>query len=740
MLRAIEIENFKAFGKRQRIELAPITLIFGENSAGKSSILQALSLLKQSRRYGDDTTFLVPRIEGGYVDLGSFEELIFDHDQKKTLRFRLDFDGTVVGKRTTGSGIDAQISGVAEGKDSHGIKRDFDDVISGPNKSGIDSHRFGVELSFFRRSSRSPIELIDWCLHETAETQWRKLASFAPLAKSQVISRKHRTMRSDSDRTRKGECIWVIDRPEFWERVFASVSDIDTSCNLRPEETTESDAKRKLLLEMRQLEKRLQELTEQIAGYDAMLEGIEDQLNDLTYLLDQQQEVNDAERPSLVNARRELQLELPELESQYRLLDLEEAHIRVALTDPNISKDLTKELELEQNSLIERKNLLLSRQEDCGMRLVEIEEKLKSSEDRRSREEIQFDQEGLSENREVVLSERTAISVEIEDCVWLLERKESEYAAIQSLADTGPFFEETERDSHAAGSSVFGALGDITPAAFMAEAIERQKGETISFRGFAIVGRSKEIKIRGVALAEYGGDLLGKAIDASNDLQTMLRVLCPMGPFRSLPERWYVASGQITDNVGYGGARVPEFLFSNKDLVERTNSWLDRLMIGYHIKPRRIGVRPQDLFELRLIDTRRSNKTEVAIADVGFGISQILPFIVQSLVADNQIISIEQPEVHIHPRLQADLGDLLAEASAHPHNNQFIVETHSEHLVLRLQNLVRHGKLSSDDVAIIYVSRGEDGAKAERLRLDSDGDFIDEWPGGFFPERSREFQ
>ncbi len=60
MLRAIEIENFKAFGKRQRIELAPITLIFGENSAGKSSILQSLSLLKQSRRHGDENVFLVP--------------------------------------------------------------------------------------------------------------------------------------------------------------------------------------------------------------------------------------------------------------------------------------------------------------------------------------------------------------------------------------------------------------------------------------------------------------------------------------------------------------------------------------------------------------------------------------------------------------------------------------------------------------------------------------------------------
>ena len=51
MLKALELENFKAFGERNRIECAPITLLFGENSAGKSSILQALNLLKQTRTF-----------------------------------------------------------------------------------------------------------------------------------------------------------------------------------------------------------------------------------------------------------------------------------------------------------------------------------------------------------------------------------------------------------------------------------------------------------------------------------------------------------------------------------------------------------------------------------------------------------------------------------------------------------------------------------------------------------------
>ena len=735
MLRAIEIENFKAFGKRQRIELAAITLIFGENSAGKSSILQALSLLKQSRRHGDENVFLVPRIEGGYVDLGSFEELIFDHDQKKTLKFRLDFRDTAAGLRGSDLGVKQPLSGIAPGRDLEGAKRDFDGVAPADHADDL-----GVELSFFRRSARSAIQLVDWSLYENIKNQWHKLASFAPLGKSQSLSRVHRSSRSDTDRIRKGECTWVIDRPEFWERVLLAVRESGTSLPLRSDEGEGRKAEQDLLLEMRQLEKRLENLTTQMALTDTSLEEINDQIAELTYLFDQSQELPAAEMQSLVNARGELCRDLAEMESQSRLMDLEEAHIKASMSDVSNSPATNNDMALEEERFIARRTDFQNRQQECRLRLADIEGKLKTYDEIRSSNEIATEQAELLARRETVQHDRNVISVEIEDCVWLIERKEREYSAIRELNSPGQTSETESHDNQTSIAATFGAFEDLTPAAFVAEAIERQRGGILNFRGFAITGRDKEARIRGVPLANYGGDLLDKAIVASNGLETVLRALCPMGPFRSPPERWYVASGQVSNNVGYGGARVPEFLFSNKELVEKTNVWLDRLAIGYHIKPRRIGVRPQDLFELRLIDTRRSSKTEVAIPDVGFGISQILPFIVQSLVTDNQIISIEQPEVHIHPRLQADIGDLLAEASAAPHNNQFIVETHSEHLVLRLQSLVRHGVLAAENVSIIYVSRGEDGAHAERLRLDSDGDFIDEWPGGFFPERSREFR
>ena len=162
--------------------------------------------------------------------------------------------------------------------------------------------------------------------------------------------------------------------------------------------------------------------------------------------------------------------------------------------------------------------------------------------------------------------------------------------------------------------------------------------------------------------------------------------------------------------------------------------------MGHKLTVKSVGNDSGDLFAVRLMDTHRKEPVRVALPDVGFGVSQLLPFIVQSLVAEKQIISIEQPEVHVHPRLQADLGDLLAEAIKEPRQNQFIVETHSEHLILRLQRLVRKKQIKPKDVSVIYVSRRPEGAKAERLHLDEDGDFIDEWPNGFFLERLRELR
>jgi predicted ATPase len=190
--------------------------------------------------------------------------------------------------------------------------------------------------------------------------------------------------------------------------------------------------------------------------------------------------------------------------------------------------------------------------------------------------------------------------------------------------------------------------------------------------------------------------------------------------------------------VGASGGHFVDLLHSHPDLLEETNAWLTKLGIAYslHIK------RDETLGELRLmlhaIQDAGISPLEVPLPQVGYGISQLLPIIVQSLLGRSQTILVEQPELHIHPRLQAEVGDLFAATSRGPQENRYIVESHSETLALRLQRRIREGKLKADDVSVVYVDPGQNGATIVRLRLDEYGNFVDEWPGGFFEENFNE--
>lgn len=182
---------------------------------------------------------------------------------------------------------------------------------------------------------------------------------------------------------------------------------------------------------------------------------------------------------------------------------------------------------------------------------------------------------------------------------------------------------------------------------------------------------------------------------------------------------------------------MADLLRRNDGALRRTNGWMKRFEVGYQLRMRSLGARMLEVFEVRLIDQSRRPKVNVAFSAVGFGISQLLPIIVQSVATREQVITIEQPELHVHPRLQAEIGDLLVEC-VKENGHQFLVETHSEHLILRLRRLVREGKIDASDISVIYVGRGRNGSNIQQIGLKPDGAFQTEWPGGFFPERMRE--
>ena len=228
----------------------------------------------------------------------------------------------------------------------------------------------------------------------------------------------------------------------------------------------------------------------------------------------------------------------------------------------------------------------------------------------------------------------------------------------------------------------------------------------------------------------WHGGATAVALEACRSLREFLDDIVYVGPLREYPERHYIFSGNLTGQVGKTGRQVADILFKDKRLLARVNEQLSNFDLGYELLVS--GEHHTDVFSLVLKDLKSGVKAN--ILDVGFGISQVLPVIVQSMLSRSKLVCIEQPEIHLHPRLQADLGSLLVECIHKPYDNRFLVETHSQHIVLRLQKLIRAGQLRPEEITVLYVDRSDAGAKCIELRLDNDGDFIDEWPGGFFEE------
>lgn len=152
--------------------------------------------------------------------------------------------------------------------------------------------------------------------------------------------------------------------------------------------------------------------------------------------------------------------------------------------------------------------------------------------------------------------------------------------------------------------------------------------------------------------------------------------------------------------------------------------------------------------QLNLIDKR--TKTNVSLRDVGVGISQILPVLVNAYSPNNKIVAIEQPELHLHPKLQSELADVFIENAIGENKKTFLIETHSEHLLLRIMRRIRETtdnsiqtdnlKITADDVQILFVmpSINNEGSVIKKINLDKNGEMIDKWPGGFFEEGFKE--
>lgn len=277
----------------------------------------------------------------------------------------------------------------------------------------------------------------------------------------------------------------------------------------------------------------------------------------------------------------------------------------------------------------------------------------------------------------------------------------------------------------------------------------------LQLRGYLARGGDEEAdpetdpRMVATALAEMLG--LGIMRQLANSLRGALYV----GPLRNIPPRSFLEERGGPTRWADGRAAWDALLAARGSLVENTNAWLapDRLDAGCQLRVQNLvdTTASAEAISSGEASVRRllldvGDGTLVLPCEVGAGISQIVPIVVAALdYGQARLALLEQPELHIHPALQVRLGDLFITASK---NRQFIIETHSEHLVLRLLRRIREttdntlpenaSPFHADHLSIVYVEKGDAGVVVRKLRVDPTGEFIDRWPRGFFEERSEE--
>lgn len=239
--------------------------------------------------------------------------------------------------------------------------------------------------------------------------------------------------------------------------------------------------------------------------------------------------------------------------------------------------------------------------------------------------------------------------------------------------------------------------------------------------------------------------LVGWSDRASQHISWVLNRLIYLGPLREEPSREAKAFSSAGNRIGIKGEKLPLLLHKRRDdekFMNKLNDYVERLdiakalyteesyFLGADEEYRKTGY-------IRVIAEDGFGRKR-PLSDMGFGVSQVAPVVCELALRKRRLILVEQPEVHLHPKAQTELGDLLID-SIIENKNQILVETHSANLIERLRRRIREGKISYNDVNIIYLKSSKKGSKVISIGFEENGNFDKAWPEDtFFGEREME--
>ena len=288
---------------------------------------------------------------------------------------------------------------------------------------------------------------------------------------------------------------------------------------------------------------------------------------------------------------------------------------------------------------------------------------------------------------------------------------------------------------------------DIDSFTFETSILWKESTPAVEYTCYRFKYEDEEESISGTTSKIHGERDWGTPSSSSigkfaSEFQKLFKHTHYLGPTRVHPQRLYPWETTHPKEIDLWGNKAVDALLSarvrqlttvhngkNIPIEERISKWLQKLDLAHSFWLGPIGDLADNNYEIRIRKT--PNSAEVTLSDMGHGVSDLFPLLVHCCyVPEGSTLILEQPGIHLHPKAQADLADLLIEAITE-RNLQILIESHSEHLLTRLQLCITERKIAASDTAL-YFCENEDGvSNIKSLDIDDLGN-ITNWPPEFF--------
>ena len=790
LITAVEIENFKGIGRPMRVEFRPITLLFGNNSAGKSTVLHALCYAHEILSYGNVDAHKTD-LGGDRIDLGGFRNFVHAHDPARTVRLRFELH---LGNWSIPQGLDDKLASPLDPMGGSAEEYVF---------HGSESLSSGwIELQAKLRDEQPALSSYELGVNDALVG---RLLPRQPTGVSLAFDPTHPLLERRLRPRPVGD--WVKDQGS------AEVAETDKRAN-RVREATGADGGdwKETRMEVLGLSSPLPHWNEvlflddhgrsYVDGYDldlftamvsALFVGIGQALRDELARFRYIGPVRDIHpRTRIASSARDRAIETPAADltagratvsgpqsagpgswadGSAAWIHLHTSSRRDLIED--VSNWIAREDRLDTGYALRARTIVTIYEEDAQLisTIREYEQLRKTygnaegsidlSEWARAKSKTIVDQAGLHDRQTALAhcdrlrakSARIAngtptresaddLTRQLQAIVENLAMRKSIEPGIRRNAERirrlaedlrrllTLSVQDIESQITGSGENLIESSETLTPAYCrrMKDLLPKWEDNALVriysaaiLDGLRAMPRDEDKSQKLDALMHSIEDLRGPD-DVSAEVQQLL------GRFQKA----------IQATVG-SARRTYRRLATLVATVENRN-----LPSGFAELAAAIAAHPPQR-EIDLITTK--NALPVRVADVGVGISQVLPVVVAALDTDRPgITAIEQPELHLHPRMQVELGDLFAQPL--DDGRVFLLENHSEHLMLRLLRRIEEthsgelpeGKpaLRPDQVSVVFLEQIDGEVRATPLRIDKTGEFIDRWPHGFFRERAAE--